>query len=209
MNTETYSMKTLKQVMAILAVIGVSACDSGSIDNSYDDNYFEEETGGKESWGIDYEEEIPQRVRLKETRMPDEYILRLELWSSLPEILEGVSFKYGVRAYWEEKTNSGHWVTRASDAYLVDLNEKTEHFVFENFINGVDSDFTMYYRVYNTLTSKINSGETLSETQQKLLQQVKEILPARVRDFTYSVFVEIYGVKYPVDGYWEDSVEPR
>ena len=58
----TSSMKTLKHVMAILAVIGASACDGGSIDNSYDDNYFEEETGGKESWEIDYEEEIALSV---------------------------------------------------------------------------------------------------------------------------------------------------
>ena len=202
-------MKTLKQVMAILAVIGVSACDGGSIDNSYDDNYFEEETGGKESWEIDYEEEISERVMLKETRMPDDFILRLELWSSLPEILEGVSFKYGVRVYTESKSNSGHWVTRATDYYLVDLNEKTEHFVFENFIYEVFDGYAMYYRVYDTLINKLASGNELNDSEQRLFKKVKELLPEIVQDFTYDIFVEIYGEKYPVNGYWEENVEPR
>ena len=202
-------MKTLKQVMAILAVIGASACDGGSIDNSYDDNYFEEETGGKESWEIDYEEEIQERVRLKETRLPDDFILRLELWSSLPEILEGVSFKYGVRVYTESKSNSGHWVTRATDYYLVDLNEKTEHFVFENFIYEVFDGYAMYYRVYDTLINKLASGNELNDSEQSLFKKVKELLPEIVQDFTYDIFVEIYGEKYPVNGYWEENVEPR
>lgn len=202
-------MKTLKYAMATLAIIGICACDSGSIDNSYGDNYFEESTGGKESWEIDYEEEVPARVRLKENRMPDNYILRLELWSSLPEILEGVSFKYGVRAYWEEKLNSGHWVTQASDGYFVDLNEKTEHFLFDNFINGVDSDFTIYYRMYNTLIERMASGKELSDSEQSLFKKLKDSLAERVSDFTYDIFVEIYGEKYPVNGYWEENVEPR
>lgn len=202
-------MKTLKHVMAILAVIGASACDGGSIDNSYDDNYFEEETGGKESWEIDYEEEIQERVRLKETRLPDDFILRLELWSSLPEILEGVSFKYGVRVYTESKSNSGHWVTRATDYYLVDLNEKTEHFVFENFIYEVFDGYAMYYRVYDTLINKLASGNELNDSEQSLFKKVKELLPEIVQDFTYDIFVEIYGEKYPVNGYWEENVEPR
>lgn len=195
--------------MAILAVIGASACDGGSIDNSYDDNYFEEETGGKESWEIDYEEEIQERVRLKETRLPDDFILRLELWSSLPEILEGVSFKYGVRVYTESKSNSGHWVTRATDYYLVDLNEKTEHFVFENFIYEVFDGYAMYYRVYDTLINKLASGNELDDSEQSLFKKVKELLPEIVQDFTYDIFVEIYGEKYPVNGYWEENVEPR
>lgn len=195
--------------MAILAVIGASACDGGSIDNSYDDNYFEEETGGKESWEIDYEEEIQERVRLKETRLPDDFILRLELWSSLPEILEGVSFKYGVRVYTESKSNSGHWVTRATDYYLVDLNEKTEHFVFENFIYEVFDGYAMYYRVYDTLINKLASGNELNDSEQSLFKKVKELLPEIVQDFTYDIFVEIYGEKYPVNGYWEENVEPR
>lgn len=63
MNTETYSM--LKQVMAILAVIGGSACVSGSIDNSYDDNYFEEETGGKESWELIMKKRYPKESDLR------------------------------------------------------------------------------------------------------------------------------------------------
>lgn len=205
----TSSMKTLKHVMAILAVIGVSACDGGSIDNSYDDNYFVEETDEKESWEIDYEEEIQERVRLKETRLPDDFILRLELWSSLPEILEGVSFKYGVRTYWEEKTNSGHWATRASDAYLIDLNDNTDYYLFKNFIDGVDTLYTMYYRIYNNLIEKMASDKDLSQSEQSMLKQVKELLYERVDDFTYDIFVEIYGEKYPVNGCWRENVEPR
>ena len=195
--------------MAILTIIGVSSCDSGSIDNSYDDDYFVEETDEKESWEIDYEEEIQERVRLKETRLPDDFILRLELWSSLPEILEGVSFKYGVRVYTESKSNSGHWVTRATDYYLVDLNEKTEHFVFENFIYEVFDGYAMYYRVYDTLINKLASGNELDDSEQSLFKKVKELLPEIVQDFTYDIFVEIYGEKYPVNGYWEENVEPR
>lgn len=202
-------MKTLKYAMATLAIIGICACDSGSIDNSYGDNYFEESTGGKESWEIDYEEEIPERVRLKETRMSDDYILRLELWSSLPEILEGVSFKYGVRVYMESKSNSGHWVTRATDYYLVDLNEKTEHFVYENFIYEVVENLAVNYRMYDTLINKLASGNELTASDQSLLKKLKELLPEMVREFTYDIFVEIYGEKYPVNGYWEENVEPR
>lgn len=49
----------------------------------------------------------------------------------------------------------------------------------------------------------------LSDSEQRLLKQVKELLAERVSDFTYDVFVEIYGEKYPVNGYWEENVEPR
>ena len=64
----------------------------GSTDSAYYLSHASVNDGGKESWEIDYEEEIQRRVRLKETRT-GEYTLQLELWSTLPEVFKGMSFR--------------------------------------------------------------------------------------------------------------------
>lgn len=200
-------MKVLNVILMIGLMPVLFACGGGGIDSLPDDS-FSDEYDDKELWEIDFEIEVPERVRLEETN-PNKYIVQLELWSTLPEILEGVSCKYGVRHFTRRKTNSGHWATDAIDYYLSGLDETTEHHVFDNFINEVDESYAMSYRVYNNLLKILASGEELTDSQRDLLENTKKHLLESIDSFKYDVFVEIYGECYPVNGSWQENVKPK
>ena len=79
-------MKTTHYIYALLAIIGMSACDSSSLDYiPEEDTYFGEDTAGNENWDIDYDTEVQQRVSVSKT--VTDYALNIEIWSEMPEIL--------------------------------------------------------------------------------------------------------------------------
>ena len=80
-------MKTTHYIYALLAIIGMSACDSSSLDYiPEEDTYFGEDTAGNENWDIDYDTEVQQRVSVSKT--VTDYALNIEIWSEMPEILD-------------------------------------------------------------------------------------------------------------------------
>ena len=66
----------------------------------------------------------------------------------------------------------------------------------------------MYYRIYNTISNKHASGEELTDTERRPYQQVQDYLSDIIEKFMYDIYVEIFGVQYPVRGYWLEDVEP-
>lgn len=199
-------MKTTHYIYALLAIIGMSACDSSSLDYiPEEDTYFGEDTAGNENWDIDYDTEVQQRVSVSKT--VTDYALNIEIWSEMPEILEGTTARYGIRQYlYCDKCKK---YDDAADYTFNYMDEKTEHHIIENLIYDIDSDYAMYYRIYNTISDKIASGEQLYESQVKLYKKTKDKLSEIIDNFHFDIFIEIMGTKYPVKGYWSEDVEPR
>lgn len=200
-------MRTCAELLFVLFVaVGISACssDSSGLD-MYGSSYDRGDDYESEDQEIDYEEEVSKRVRVREI-WTDAYSFKLEIKSELPEILDDVTVRYGVRRYLLcEYCNK---YDKAEDFVFNYMDENTDYYIEENLPYSLDSNYAMYYRMYTTLTNKLASGQTLSESEQKLLGQVKDELEAILSVFRYDVFVEIFWYEYPVDGYWQYDVEP-
>lgn len=200
-------MRTCAEFLFVLFVaVGLSACssDSSGLD-MYGSSYNPDYGYDSDDQEIDYEAEVPKRVRVREI-WTDSYSFKLEITSDLPEILDDVTVRYGVRKYLF--CDSCHKYDKAEDFTFNYMDETTEYYVEENLLYAMDSNYAMYYRMYTTLTNKLASGQTLSESEQKLLGQVKDELEAILSAFRYDVFVEIFWYEYPVNGYWQYDVEP-
>lgn len=140
-------------------------------------------SAGNGNWDIDYGTEVRQRVSVSKTVA--DYALNIEIWSDMPEVLEETTARYGIRQYlYCDKCKK---YDDAADFTFNYMDEKTEHHIIENPIYDIDSDYAMYYRIYNTISDKIASREQLYESQVKLYKQVKDKLSEIIDNFHFDI----------------------
>lgn len=181
-------------IVCLIAIscIGFVACGDDEDENNTPSLGWRPEQGGNAEGGGENDDDVSQTIGkyVTVTSYYKDYAYNITISSRLSDVYKGKVIKYGIE-----------WGYLQSYDYVQYIGTGGEQYTVKAFISN-DGEMSVYWRSYNALMDKIESGEKLREDEKNLLENLIEFLDEEetevLADYCGRIFVEMDGIKYYV-----------